>query len=931
MAGDVIGRESELAILDRFLDSIPTGPSALLLSGDPGIGKTTVWKEGLAGALQRRYRTLSCGPVEAETRLSYAALGDLLEPVLEEALPTVPEPQRRALDVALLRSPSSGARADQRAVSLAVLGCLRSAASISPVVVAIDDVQWMDLPSVRVLKFVVRRLKGEQVGMMAAVRGTDPDDDPLGVVSSFPEDRVHPVHIGPLPFDAIERVLRDKVGEGFARTTLLSLHEVSGGNPFFAQEIGLALLRRGGEVAAGERPPIPDRLQELIAGRLEGLPARTVEALEVVAALSVPTLDAVAAAIAPSAIDDRLGPAIENGVVEVVGDRLRFTHPLLASAVYQRTPPGRRRQLHARLATIVHDPEERARHLALSVEGADVGVAGALEEAALLAGSRGAPQSAAELWEMARRATPLDRGEELRRRTHEAGLAHYECGDTSLARNVLEQAVDLSTHGPTRARVLLDLGLVVAAEEGWRRALDVFTAALNEVGDDAALRARVEQGLGYAWLFRGDLEASERHARSALRLAEELQEPRVMAEAFQAYPFIEFLLGRGVDHEMLDRGIALEGHMSGEIVSYILRATFVLAQLLKFTDRLDEARETFNELLSGAAAHGVESPIPQIQYHLAELECRAGNWGEAMEHARESMAAAQRQAMGSLSSMAHFAVGLVEAHLGRSDAARLEALEGLRLAEAADEILPMVPNLSVLGFLELSLGRASEAHAYLSRALELKDAMGVREPAYFRIVPDEVEALVALGRLDEADALLAPFEESGRTLDRAWAMATGARCRALLFAARGDLPGASAAADEALRQHDRLPLPFELGRTLLVSGAVERRAKRKREARDTLTKALEIFDGLGAESWADKTRAELARIGGRAASSVDLTPTEAKVAELVAAGSTNREVADALFVSVHTVEANLKRIYRKLAIRSRTELASKFSSGPPGS
>ena len=182
MAGDVIGRESELAILHRFLDSIPTGPSALLLSGDPGIGKTTVWKEGLAGAQLRRYRTLSCGPVEAETRLSYAALGDLLEPILEEALPTLPEPQRQALEVALLRSPSSGARADQRAVSLAVLGCLRSVASTSPVVVAVDDIQWMDLPSVRVLQFVVRRLKDEQVGLMTAARGARADDDPLGVV-----------------------------------------------------------------------------------------------------------------------------------------------------------------------------------------------------------------------------------------------------------------------------------------------------------------------------------------------------------------------------------------------------------------------------------------------------------------------------------------------------------------------------------------------------------------------------------------------------------------------------------------------------------------------------------------------------------------------------------------------------------------------------
>jgi DNA-binding CsgD family transcriptional regulator len=152
-----------------------------------------------------------------------------------------------------------------------------------------------------------------------------------------------------------------------------------------------------------------------------------------------------------------------------------------------------------------------------------------------------------------------------------------------------------------------------------------------------------------------------------------------------------------------------------------------------------------------------------------------------------------------------------------------------------------------------------------------------------------------------------------------------------VLAARGDLQGASAAADEAVREHDRLPLPFELGRALLVRGAVERRAKRKREARDTLTKALEVFDGLGAALWADKTRAELARIGGRAPSSLDLTPTEDRVAALVAAGSTNREVADALFVSIHTVEANLKRIYRKLGVRSRTELASKFQSDTSGS
>jgi DNA-binding CsgD family transcriptional regulator len=931
LVGDVVGREPELVTLERVLDAIAHGPVALLLSGDAGIGKTTVWRRGLAGALERGYRTLSCSPVEAEMRLSYAALGDIVDPVLDESLPTLPEPQRTALEVALLRSPRTGGRVDQRAVSLAVLGCIRAVASTTSVVVAIDDAQWMDLPSARVLQFVVRRLRDEPIGVMMAVRGSDADVDPLGVLPALAEERVHVIHVGPLSLGDIERVILDTVGEAFPRTTLLRIHEMSGGNPFFAQEIALALLRRGGDVGAGDRLPIPDRLQELIEHRLEGLPGKTVEALEIVSALSSPTLETVAAVVGPSAEDRRLDPALENGVVEVVGDRLRFTHPLLASAVYQRIRPARRRDLHARLATIVRDPEERARHLALSVEGPDVAVAAALEEAALLASSRGAPQSAAELWEMARRATPPDRGEDLLHRTHQAGVAHYECGDTSLARSVLEQAVDLSTAGPARARVLLDLGMGLAETEGWRGAWAVFEAARGEARDDLALRALIEQNLGYAWLFRGDLAASERHARAALELAEELQDPRVMAEAFQAYPFVEFLLGRGVDQELLDRGIALEGHMEGEFKSHVLRASFVVAQLLKFTDRLDDARRTFTELLGDAVAHGVTGPIPQIRYHLAELECRAGNWDAAMEHARESRASAQRIHMGAMSSEGHFAVGLVEAHLGRADPARLEALEGLRVAEAAGEILLLIPNLSVLGFLELSLGRPAEADAYLSRAVELERQMGVGEPAYFRVVPDEVEALVALGRLDEAEELLVPFEEFGANVERAWTKATGARCRALLLAARGDLEAASAAAARALREHDGLPLPFELGRTLLVSGTVERRVKRKKEARETLSKTLEVFEGLGAAVWADRTRAELARIGGRAPSSVDLTPTEEKVARLVATGRTNREVAVELFVSVHTVEANLKRIFRKLGIRSRTELASRFPREETGS
>jgi DNA-binding CsgD family transcriptional regulator len=925
----IVGREAELVALWRFLDSIPSGPTALLLTGDPGIGKTTVWKEGVAGAVQKSYRVMSCRPVEAETRLSYAALGDLLEPFLEESLPSLPDPQRQALEVALLRAASSRARPDQRAVSLAVLGCLRSLASSAPVVVAIDDVQWIDVPSARVLQFVVRRLKQEPVGYLTAVRGAGSGEDPVDVASAFPEQRAHEVRIEPLSVHALDQVLRARLGTGFPRTTLVHLHDMSGGNPFFALEIGLALLRRGGDVAAGEAFPIPDRLQELIEDRLAGLPLRTVEALEVVSALSIPTIDVVAAAMGRSrGVEGRLGPAIEHKVVEVEGPRVRFTHPLLASAVYQAMSHARRRKLHAKVSTVLNDPEERARHLALSVDGPDAAVSDSLEEAATRAASRGAPQSAAELWEMACRATPSDRPEDLCRRTHEAGLAHFGSGNTSPARRLLQETVELSRRKPQRARALLDLGRILASQEGWRAATDAITRALEDAGEQGSVRASIEQSLGYAWLFMGDVVASERHARAALELAEAAGDPRVLAEAFQAYPFVHFLLGRGLDFDMLDRGIALERHVLEWYL--VLRPTFVLAQLLKYSDRLEAARETFHRLLADATERGVESAAAALHYHLAELECRSGNWEAALEHARESMTAAQQTATALYQAMAHFATGLVEAHLGRVESAGLAAREGLRLAEMGGEVLTKVQNLSVLGFLELSRDRHAAAHRHLGRAVELEKTMGVQEPAFFRIVPDEVEALVALGRLDEAEALIVPFEEKGGQLDRPWTLATAARCRALLLAARGDLPAALDAADASVLEHDRLPLPFELGRTLLVKGAVQRRAKHRREARDTLEAALGTFDQLGAALWAEKARAELSRIGGRAPSPLALTATEDRVAELVAAGGTNREVADALFLSVHTVEANLKRIYRKLGIRSRTELASRFHSRPMG-
>jgi DNA-binding CsgD family transcriptional regulator len=203
----------------------------------------------------------------------------------------------------------------------------------------------------------------------------------------------------------------------------------------------------------------------------------------------------------------------------------------------------------------------------------------------------------------------------------------------------------------------------------------------------------------------------------------------------------------------------------------------------------------------------------------------------------------------------------------------------------------------------------------------MTERMDLLEPGAFPFVPDEVEALVALGELGSAERLTDRLDEHGRALDRSLALATAARCRGLVAAARGDLEGAEEHLQRSLAEHARTQQPFELGRTLLVAGAVRRRMRKKRGARDLLEEALTTFDEVGAPLWADRTRRELARIGGRAPTSTGLTPTEAQIAHLVAEGRTNSEVADALFVSVHTVEANLKRIYRKLDVRSRSELA----------
>jgi hypothetical protein len=470
----IIGREPELRRVDELLDAIQGGPMALVVEGEIGIGKTAIWKQGLAAASDRSYHVLACRPNDAEAQLAYAAVGDLLADVPEEVLAEVPGPQRRALEVALLRAEPEERQSLPRAVPLGLLGVLRTLARQAPTLVGIDDVQWLDHPSERALAFVARRLADERVGLLVARRLEGAPEAPLDLDRGLPDGRLRRLQVGSLTMAELGRLLSDRLGTPFPRRTLTRLHRSSGGNPFFAQEIAGAILRGSGPHAPTEELPIPASLQELVRDRLALLAPPALEAAQVAAALPRPTV-----ALIDSATEghETVAAAVAAGVLELDQARVRFSHPLLGSVAYAQLPPARKRALHARLATILEDPEERGRHLALAAEHPDAEVAAALDEAARRARARGAPDAAAELWEQARLLSPADARQQARQRGIEAAERHFEAGDGQRARALLEEIVAECPAGPDRALAMARLGWVRAHQEGFGVGADVFRAA----------------------------------------------------------------------------------------------------------------------------------------------------------------------------------------------------------------------------------------------------------------------------------------------------------------------------------------------------------------------------------------------------------------------------------------------------------------------
>jgi DNA-binding CsgD family transcriptional regulator len=922
MGAELIGRDEELGLV---LVALEDPPAAVILEGEAGIGKTSVWRAALAELAAGDIRVLSTRPAEAESQLSYAGLADILDPVLDEALATLPSPQRCALEVALQRAEPEGAPPDQAAIAFAVLGALRAASETAPVVVAVDDMQWLDPPSLSALAFVAGRLRHEAVGFLLALRRKPSEPLPLEFERRLGEERVRRIRLRPLSLGALNHLLQTRLAVVWSRPTVERVHETAGGNPFFALELARALHQRGAQVPAGELLPVPGELRELLRARLAALPRDAEEPLLFAAAVPHPSVRLVAEAVGEEPLRS-LKYAVEAEVIELDGDRIRFTHPLFASAVYSETERDRRREVHRRLAAIVADPEERARHLALSTEGTDADVASALDDAARIARARGAPQAAAALSELALRLTPELEAAAADRRRLDAGGAHFEAGNTARARELFAQAVETAHAGSVRAEALSRLARVHHYGADQRAAIELFRQCLADPQADAHVRADAADGLATSlFLLREDLADALVQARYAARIAEEEGSRAWLAVVLGSQGMIEAFLGCAEAVSTLQRAVGLEEYARD--FPLVRQPSFQLAVTRVWSDDLDAARADLAEVRQRALAQGDESSLPFTLTFLSLAEYLSGRWHEAMRAAEEGadVALAADQEIGRAFALS--ARALVGSSLGLEAAARSDAEEALALAERG-AMFATATSLWALGLLELSLDDPAEAHRRLGPLVARVEDAAIGEPGSIRFVTDDVEALVALGDRDAAAAQLEQFEKRAQRLGRRSALAACHRCRGLLHLAAGASDDALEELGRALEEFTRLPLSFERARTLLALGSAQRHARRRREARGTLEEALRLFDELGASLWAERARAELGRISGRAPSRGELTPTELRVAELVAEGRTNKEVAAALYVAPRTVEGTLSRVYTKLGVRSRTELARRLASPP---
>ena len=931
MASEIIGRREELLALEAFLEAVPAGGQALLLEGDAGIGKSALWSEGLRLARERSFRMLTARTTRSETQVAFATVGDLLAPALEAMLPRLVPVQRRALEVALLLRESDGRPPDTRLLGLALVAVVRTLAQDGPLLVALDDMQWIDASSAEVLRFMLRRLEGDRVGVLATVRER-PVEAPLELDRAFAA--FQRLAVEPLSVGAVHRLLWGRLALNLPRPDLMRVHEIARGNPFFALELGRAIGRRAIRVDSAN-VTLPESLSALVMERLRALPARVRETLVAVAAVAAPSvtlLEPLAAAV----VDD-IEFAEKQGVVQLDGDRIHFTHPLLAPACYAAMPLHRRRRLHRRLAELDVDLEERARHLAIAATGSDGEIAAALDAAATHARARGAAQAAAELAERAVALTPLYALESINRRRITAAEHCRYAGDMEKAALLLEEVVGSSQPGRVRAEALTQLAGVRGMAQGFPVAMNLLSAALAEPGLESSQEVNILCELAWMAHVAGDNQAGARYADAGLALAEQLVDPATLAIALAAVAQNRFARTGVIRHDLLDRALELEQTLDGEgyaaarwsswhvgLPMRLSPSRVTLALLLGRSDRHDESRTLWRGLTAEATERADPDAV-RCLFHHAQMEVTSGAWDTAAELCDEAIPLARQIGLEVFEPLCLSILAEIDAYRGETEKARGEIAELLQVVEAARFRMAAFRLRMALAVLELSHDDADASWRQVAQLFHNVEELD----GYLAQLAGSaaIEALVAIGDLRQAERLLAQIDRRAADGDTALRPLV-LRCRGLLLAAQGEHERATASLEAAARAPEppQGVNPFELARTLLALGTVQRRAQRKRVARETLEQAVGIFDRLGARLWSEKARSQLRRIGGRTASEDLLSETERRIVELVVAGRRNSEVAAELSLSPNTVAWNLSKVYRKLGVSSRTGLAARVGA-----
>jgi len=900
VVAEVVGREEELAAVDAFLEGAEDGAVALVLEGAAGIGKSTLWAAGVERACARDRRVLTARPAEAEQALAYAGLGDLFEGVLDDVLPALTGPRRRALEAALLLD---GGGVDPRALAVAVRDALLHLAESASVVLAIDDVQWLDAASSDALVFAVRRALPRQVRVLLSRRLAD------GVAASPLEravgaDLLRLLPVGPLSVGALHRLLQQRLGLVCARQTLLRIHERSGGNPFFALEVARAL----DDANPLEPLPVPETLDELVRARVNALPAATRDALGIVSAIGT-TPESLLRRIGVALGD--LDPAFAAQVIERDRAAVRITHPLLAASLY-RELGSERSGVHARIAGAADDALLRGRHRALAQTAPDAGAATEVEAAALLASQRGATAVAAELAEHALRLTPEDAVEERDRRALAAGRAQLAAGEWTRARALAADVLAEVGGGPIRAQALL----LFSEFEHDGLAVPVLEEALELVGADEGLASVLRIRLAWARRFDTGFPAALDATKAALDRFDAVVDASLQYQALCQLAVLGNQTGDPQVPVYVDRAAEVAASIGDALL--IADAKILEANLYEWIGEPDRARALLEPELE-AWRDRDELFASEILGELAWIELTDGRLELAAQYAEHAHEIASQYGVDK--NQSYISMAWAAVLRGQLEQAEKYAAHALWLCERHIGFHPPLLK-AVPGLAALARGDVGGAVRDLGEADRQAAALGWHASRARPFTPDFVEALLAHGSLDEARAVVDTWQADAERDSDQRTLAHIERCRGLIAAADGDVDEAVVRLEHAVdclgTVHDELGR----GRALLALGVVLRRARRKRRARESLEAALETFRRAGAAGWAERTEDELGHIGGRTREH-GLTPAERRVAVLVAAGRTNREVAAELFLGERTVASHLSHIYAKLGVRSRTELAGK--------